>query len=441
MMARRIGLAFPPVMAHPRSAAADTPDGHRPARQLHARQVMQWITEQATARDDGVALLDGFCTALHDGGLPLWRMSAMVSAIDPSVRAFCFDWQHDLGASLVPTAHEAGIGGFERMPVYAMLAEGRTSARWRLRHDLDPIAAFPSLMALRAEGGTDYIQHIVWFTPGTALKGLAVSFATDTPSGFGDDDLAVIAEVLPALGLAMCKFSLSRTLHETLATYLGAGPSVRVLEGHIRRGDGETVAAAILLADFRGFTALTDRGDPVKVVGWLDEHFDAIGEPVTRCGGEILKFTGDGFLAIFPVEDPDNRPCATCGSALDAAEQALAANRALNARRRAAGLPTLDVDLVLHFGEVIYGNIGTSRRLDFTVIGRAVNEASRIEALCDDTDRPILVSGPFAERCTQRLELVGTFALRGLERKQQIWAPVPSPSASPAKPRYTFGWF
>jgi adenylate cyclase len=296
-------------------------------------------------------------------------------------------------------------------------------------------------MALRAEGGTDYIQHIVWFTPGTALKGLAVSFATDAPSGFSDDDLAVIAEVLPALGLAMCKFSLSRTLHETLATYLGTGPSVRVLEGHIRRGEGETVAAAILLADFRGFTALTDRDDPVKVVGWLDEHFDAIGEPVTRCGGEILKFTGDGFLAIFPVKDPDNRPCATCGSALDAAEQALAANRALNARRRAAGLPTLDVDLVLHFGEVVYGNVGTSRRLDFTVIGRAVNEASRIEALCDDTDRPILVSGPFAERCIWRLELVGTFALRGLERKQQIWAPVPSRPTAPAKPRYTFGWF
>jgi adenylate cyclase len=100
-----------------------------------------------------------------------------------------------------------------------------------------------------------------------------------------------------------------------------------------------------------------------------------------RCGGEILKFTGDGFLAIFPVLDPENRPCATCGSALDAAEQALALNRALNDRRRVAGLPGLDLDLVLHFGRVVYGNVGTSRRLDFTVIGRAVNEASRIEEL------------------------------------------------------------
>ena len=214
--------------------------------------------------------------------------------------------------------------------------------------------------------------------------------------------MAVLDEVLPALGLAICKLSLSRTLQEALATYLGSETSARVLEGNIRRGEGKTVAAAILLADFRGFTTLTDQDDPVKVVGWLDEHFDAIGEPVTRCGGEILKFMGDGFLVIFPVSDPQNQPCATCGVALDAAGWALASNRALNARRRSAGLPQLEVHLALHFGQVVYGNVGTSRRLDFTVIGRAVNEASRIEELCDDTGRPGAGSDTFAERCPSR---------------------------------------
>ena len=269
----------------------------------------------------------------------------------------------------------------ERSPLYVLLAEGRTFARWRLHDDPDAAKAVPALLELRAEGGTDYVLHLMWFAPGTA--GVAISFATNRPSGFSDDDMAILAEVLPALGLAMCKVSLSRTLHETLATYLGSETSTRVLNGCIRRGEGETVAAAILLADFRSFTALTDRDDALRVVGWLDEHFDAIGEPVARRGGEILKFMGDGFLAIFPVSDPNDRPCATCGNALDVAEQALALNRALNDRRRAAGLPGLDVDLVLHFGRVIYGNVGTSRRLDFTVIGRAVNEASRIEELCE----------------------------------------------------------
>jgi adenylate cyclase len=292
-----------------------------------------------------------------------------------------------------------------------------------LRDDLDPGTTPALLLPLRAEGGTDYVQHIVWFTPGTALRGLAVSFATDAPTGFRESELAILEEVLPMLGLAVCKLSLSWTLQETLATYLGAATSARVLHGDIRRGKGETVAAAILLADFRSFTALTERQDPTSVVGWLDEHFDAIGEPVARCGGEILKFIGDGFLAMFPVLDPSDRPCATCAGALDAAELALAANGALNERRRSAGLPELAVDVVLHFGQVVYGNVGTNRRLDFTVIGRAVNEASRIEELCKETGRSILVSETFARRCGRRLEEVGTFALRGLERKQRVWTP------------------
>jgi adenylate cyclase len=174
----------------------------------------------------------------------------------------------------------------------------------------------------------------------------------------------------------------------------------------------------------------------VKVVGWLDEHFDAVGEPVARHGGEILKFIGDGFLAIFPVPDPDNGPCAICAGALDAAEEALAANRALNARRRAAGLPELDVDLVLHFGEVVYGNVGTSRRLDFTVIGRAVNEASRIEELCGQIGRSILISESFAGRSGRQLAPVGTFALRGIERKQRIWTVASTDSENWTSPSF-----
>jgi len=415
-------------MQFQRSADHDVIDGHQGLKQRRARQIVQWIIEQATALDDGLALLNGFCRALGDAGLPLWRMSVVTPAIDPSVRGFSVDWRSDRGASPVPAAFGVeDIGAFERSPLHALLAEGRTFARWRLRDGPDAAKAVPELLDLRAEGATDYVLHLIWFAPGTALKGVAVSFATDIPSGFSDDDLAILAEVLPALGLAISKLGLSRTLHETLAIYLGSATSTRVLNGHIRRGEGETVAAAILLADFRAFTALTDRDDPVKVVGWLDEHFDAIGEPVMRCGGEILKFTGDGFLAIFPVSDPRNQPCPTCGIALDAAEQALALNRALNDRRRSAGLPGLEVDLVLHFGQLVYGNVGTGRRLDFTVIGRAVNEASRIEELCDEADRSILVSDTFAERCGRQLEPVGTFALRGLERKQQIWAPLRSP--------------
>jgi adenylate cyclase len=169
----------------------------------YARKIVQWIAEQATVLDDVVTLLDGFCRALSDGGLPLWRMSAVVPAIDPSVRGFSFDWERDRGASLVSAAFSAeGINAFERSPLYALLAEGRTFARWRLHDDLDTTIAVPALLDLRAEGGTDYVLHLIWFTPGTALKGAAISFATDAASGFSDDDMAALAEVVPARDLS-----------------------------------------------------------------------------------------------------------------------------------------------------------------------------------------------------------------------------------------------
>ena len=386
----------------------------------------RWIAEQATSSDDREILLETFCATLLAAGLPLWRVSVSTPAIDPTARAFSMNWVRGQGMSLVRTAHGLeNEAAFRRGPVHALLEANLPFGRWRL-DTLQPGQGFAPLHEIRQDGGTDYVLHMIGFTPGSALRGVAISFVTDTVSGFSDLDLADIDEVLRVFGLAICKLSLSYTLRETLSTYLGQATASRVLDGQIRRGEGQTVSAAILLTDLRAFTALTDRIDPVRIVGWLDEHFDALGDPVAQSGGEILKFLGDGFLAVFPIADLGVRPCAVCERALDAAEAALAANRALNAQRRAADLPELDADLVLHFGEVVYGNVGTSRRLDFTVIGRAVNEASRIEKLCDKLDRSLLLSESFAERCGRGLVPLGTFPLRGLDRPQRIWT-VPDP--------------
>ncbi len=386
----------------------------------------RWIAEQATSSDDREILLETFCATLLAAGLPLWRVSVSTPAIDPTARAFSMNWVRGQGMSLVRTAHGLeNEAAFRRGPVHALLEANLPFGRWRL-DTLQPGQGFAPLHEIRQDGGTDYVLHMIGFTPGSALRGVAISFVTDTVSGFSDLDLADIDEVLRVFGLAICKLSLSYTLRETLSTYLGQVTASRVLDGQIRRGEGQTVSAAILLTDLRAFTALTDRIDPVRIVGWLDEHFDALGDPVAQSGGEILKFLGDGFLAVFPIADLGVRPCAVCERALDAAEAALAANRALNAQRRAADLPGLDADLVLHFGEVVYGNVGTSRRLDFTVIGRAVNEASRIEKLCDKLDRSLLISESFAERCGRGLVPLGTFPLRGLDRPQRIWT-VPDP--------------
>lgn len=398
---------------------------------VEAGKLTRWIIERATASDDGPALLDGICRSLVEAGLPLSRLAIAAPAIDPAARSISFNWRPDRGSTFIPTAHTSDDEAvFRRSPIFALLNEDRTFGRWRLDTP-QTVEDFPLLQELRAEGATDYVLHMITFAPGTALRGVAVSAATNRPSGFSEEDLAGFAEILPAVGLAVCKFSLSRTLRETLAVYLGPATSTRVLDGQIRRGEGETVSAAILLTDLRSFTALTDHDDPTQVVGWLNEHFEALGEPVASHGGEILKFLGDGFLAIFPVSEVAAIPCPGCGSALAAAELALARNRALNERRRSAGLPELAADIVLHFGPVIYGNVGTTRRLDFTVIGRAVNEASRIEKLCGELDRSLLISDSFARRCGREFDLLGTFALRGLDRRQPIWAP--PPNARPAQ--------
>jgi adenylate cyclase len=182
------------------------------------------------------------------------------------------------------------------------------------------------------------------------------------------------------------------------------------------------MAAAILFADLKKFAALFEHEDALRIVAWLNEHFEAIGSAVTARGGEILKFLGDGLLAVFPVDPADRRPCPACEEALQAAEDAVVANRAVNEGRASRGEPALQVDVALHFGEVVYGNVGASRRLDFTVTGQAVNEAFRMEALCDELGRNIVLSEVFAGRCARPTIPVGTFRLRGIANPRAVYA-------------------
>lgn len=382
--------------------------------------LVRLIGRGATASDDGDEMLEEVWRRLIEAGLPLWRTSVSAPTIDPLHRSFNLNWHAGRGTEVVMDPHGSGDATWRRSPIYALLARDRTAGRWRLDAGAG-IDAFPLLAELRAQGATDYLLRVVGFAPGTALRGVALSFATRRPGGFSETDIAALDALIPVLGLAAAKLILGYTLADVLGIYLGPATGRRVLNGEIRRGQGRTLHAAIMLADLRGFTALTDRADPLDVVGWLDEHLEALGDPVTERGGEILKFLGDGFLAVFPVDEAEARPCPICCRALDAAAAALAANGALNARRREAGLPELDADLALHFGAVVYGNVGTGRRLDFTVIGRAVNEASRIEGQCEALGRPVLISDSLAERCGRALEPAGMVALRGLAEPRRLW--------------------
>jgi adenylate cyclase len=389
-------------------------------------QLLDSILREATDRDDLGGLVAAVGGGLVAEGLPLWRFSVGMRALDPTVRAMSFVWRRGAGLSSETVAHGVGDEAeamFRRSPIAVLEAQGLTGHRWRLEAE-EGCAAIPLLADLRAQGATDYVLRLVGFGGATAaaLPGVALAVASDRPGGFADPEIAAFDRLLPALGLASYRFALARVASETLGVYLGPRTARRVLAGEVRRGQGRPIAAAILLADLRGFTALTGRANPFHVVRWLDEHLDAVGGPVAEHGGEVLKFLGDGLLAVFPFDEPGATEADACGRALAAAEAALARTAAVNAGRRANGGPELALDLVLHQGEAVYGNVGAARRLDFTVIGRAVNEASRMEGLCEHLGRPLLLSASFAARCGRPTVGLGRFPLRGLEGQTEIMA-------------------
>lgn len=381
------------------------------------------LLETAVASDDPAGLIERACEGLGELGVPLWRLSISIQAIDPTIQAVSYIWRRD--EELLRRLTPYGPGPehdlpFRTSPIHALLQEGALARHWRLERSGGE-GELPLLAELRAEGASSYYLRLVRFggAIAAAVPGVAVSMATDRPGGFADMDIATFEALTPSVGLAAYRYMLARMSQRILGVYLGERTAGRVLAGEVRRGTGRAIEAAILLADLRGFTTLAGREPAARVVAWLDQHLEAIGEPVAANDGEVLKFLGDGLLAVFPVEDgTDDR--AACRRALAAAEQALAATGELNARRRSEGEPELGLDLVLHFGEVVYGNVGAARRLDFTVIGPTVNEASRIEALCAGLGRPLLLSASFATRCGRLTESLGRFALRGCVGETEV---------------------
>ena len=386
-----------------------------------AAEISAWIIRQATVVEDGRALVDGLGRALNDAGLPVLRIGISAATLNTSHRGITFNWWRGAGVDVTRSVHGVeSEAEFVRSPVGSLLNEGRRSGEWHLGTG-EGCEKFPLLADLRRKGCTHYVLEIIRFPPGTALRGVGLAFASDRSGGFSEADVGFIAGLSDALGLAVLRLSLSRSLRNLLGAYVGQRTAERVMGGQVRRGQGELIPAAIMLVDLKGFTSVADKEDSLRLVGWLDEHLEALGQDVDRQGGEILKFTGDGFIAVFPVLDPGAWPCEVCGRALAAARSGLAQNRALEARRSSAGEPALQADLALHYGHVVYGNIGTATRLDFTAIGQAVNEASRIEILCDVTGRNILMSDSFAGRCHAELVDLGYFSLRGVATPQRVW--------------------
>ena len=378
------------------------------------------ILEEGRDNDDLGAILEMVSEQLVAWGIPVCRTTLNMPTIDPAAAVLSFQWSREKGVMRSTFAPGVSSGTqFRHSPIGYLVERNLSGERWKLE-DPEVVGRFPLFQELRAHGITEYALQIVPFSKGrTGLQGAALSMATDRPGGFSDAEIEEAARILPALSLVAYRIGLLHVATETLGAYLGPQTGARVLQGKIRRGDSQVISAALLLADLRGFTALVDRARGTEVVGWLNQHLECIGDAVAERNGEVLKFLGDGILAVFPAA-PIGAEHA-CAEAVRAAIDASGRNAALNARRAAEGGPALDLTIALHFGDVLYGNIGTARRLDFTVIGPAVNEVSRMEALGKALGRELLLSESIAHRCGQPVLSLGPHELRGVAGMREMY--------------------
>jgi len=379
--------------------------------------VVQWLTNDTRNERFIDNILAELCIRLQRAGIPVKRASLHLLIQHPQWLGARIMWADGMREAEIDrvdydvTERSEYIGS----PV-AEIRDGAAEVRENLEREPSPGRKHALYDEMRGKGLTDYVA---WPLHHTLGKRHIVTFATDRPGGFDDAHVASLLKLLPILALVSeirMKNRLARTL---LETYVGSHASEHILAGATRRGSGTTVRAAIMICDLRDFTRISDNWPRDDVIALLNSYFDAMSEPIARHGGEILKFIGDGLLAIFPLSQPS-----ACANLLHAVAEARQAMAALNEENGEAGRAPLNYGIGVHVGDVMYGNIGSRNRLDFTVIGPAVNMASRLEALTKQLGRTVLLSDAFADLVKDDFELerVGEHSVRGFSDPIELFA-------------------
>jgi adenylate cyclase len=392
------------------------PDGD-PVNGHSGSDVVHWLTNNT--RDE--RFLDNIfaelCIRLQRVGIPVKRATLHIMIQHPQWLGGRIMWADGMReAELARVDYDVRERSeFINSPANELF-DGATEVRENLERDPSLGRKHAVYDEMRAKGLTDYVAWPLYHTLG---KRHLVTFATDRPGGFDDAHIAGLLKLLPVLALVSeirIKNRLARTL---LETYVGSHAGELILAGATRRGSGTTVRAAIMICDLRDFTRISDNWPRDDVIDLLNGYFDAMSEPIARHGGEILKFIGDGLLAIFPLSQPQ-----ACANLLRAVAEAQQAMVSLNDANSEVGRERLSYGIGVHVGDVMYGNIGSRTRLDFTVIGPAVNMASRLEALTKQLGKPVLLSRAFADfvKSDFELERVGEYPVRGFNDPIELFA-------------------
>jgi adenylate cyclase len=380
-----------------------------------ALAVRDWLLGEARQISDPNVIIEGLCLKLRDAGVPIDQAISAIELRHAERAANARIWEFGSPAREHIYAHDRGSEASGNRP----LAEAHRLNEWIFSWLPDmPDDAYDIVPALKAAGYTHHVAIPV-VLPNGMHNGF--TFATRAPRGFSSQDIAVLRSIFPTLAALQEVLALGRVMREVMRMYVGNEPHLRILSGDVRRGEVLRIRAAILFADMRDFTGLTSHLSEEAATALVNQYYDCIVPPIDERGGEVLKFMGDGILAIFRAgEDGDIEACMRAFAAARAGLLKVARH---NVESEAA--MRFEVGIALHFGNAAYGNVGSGARLDYTVIGRDVNLASRIADLCGRLDQRLLLSNAFQTRLSEHeLRNLGEFRLKGIDHAQTIFAPV-----------------
>ncbi|MGI9481199.1 MAG: adenylate/guanylate cyclase domain-containing protein [Hyphomicrobiales bacterium] len=377
--------------------------------------IRDWLVNEAALVEDAGAAFDGFCERLLDAGVPLDRAALSVEVLHSENSGIGWFWNPgDASEQRIFPYGAVTAEMYEASPLHHVHQSGEWLNLWLAD---TPDNMFGIVPDLKADG---FAQYLCVPMPFRSTNANAVTFATCNAEGFSEFDIALLRAIMPALRVTAEVIALNNRIATVLKTYVGREPQKLILGGDIHRGEIMRIRSAILFVDMRGFTSHSMAMKADEVAEFLNRYYDCIVPGVEANGGEVLKFIGDGVLAIFRTgEDTEAQ---ACRNALAAARDIL---DAVNRERQRGPGPRFDVKVALHIGDAAYGNVGSGQRLDFTVIGKGVNIASRLTDLCGELQRRLLVSSDFRDRLRDELEFVpaGIWELRGIARKQDVYEP------------------
>jgi adenylate cyclase len=396
-----------------------------------------WVTRAGLSGRAETELMAGFCRRLAAAGVPLAQALVILDTLHPVYEGRAFRWRAELPEAVEAVDYGRTDSGeaaanWQQSVFFHLLQSGQEALRRRLAAG-DP-AEFSTLAQARDAGMTDYLALVHRFAAEGVIGDMDCvysSWASAVPDGFTDAAVAALRRLAPFLELAIKAAALARMAGTIAETYLGRDPGRRVMSGRIARGVAEKIGAVLWLSDLRGYTQISDSAPPQEIIPLLNDYAELVVSAVHGEGGDVLKLIGDGTLAIFAGDDR----AAAARAALAAALWARNGTVKLNRKRAENGLPTTAVYLALHVGDVFYGNVGSKERLDFTVIGPAVNEVGRILALSRSVEQDVLLSAAFAAalgpELRPRLVSLGRYALRGVALPQELFTPEPGFALAP----------